>query len=72
MKRIYNFLGHVIQFMCIAYVLQIVSCSGYKVKEIPPGDVLEKELRAPPEMFRDESSREMKEPEEVKKTGKKK
>ena len=50
--------------------ISLYSCSNYKVKEIPPGDVLEKELRAPPEMFR-EDSRE-KEVEDGKKTGKKK
>lgn len=46
------------------------NCTNYKVKEIPPGDVLEKELRAPSEIFKEEGGKEG--ADEGKKSGKKK
>lgn len=60
------------KFLIPLILIYFTSCSSYKVNEIKSDHVLEKELRAHPEPFRDDTSREFKEREEGKKGGKKK
>ncbi len=58
----------------IFLVLQILhfQCFSKQYKELEPDDLLEQELRAEPEKFRDSESREFREREESKKSSKKK
>jgi hypothetical protein len=58
----------------IILVLQCLNfqCISTKYKELEPDDLLEQELRAEPEKFRDSESREFREKEESKKSSKKK
>jgi hypothetical protein len=60
--------------LCGLFVIQIllIQCSSAKYKELEPDDLLEQELRAEPEKFRDSESREFREKEESKKSIKKK
>jgi hypothetical protein len=55
-------------------VLQCLNfqCFSKQYKELEPDDLLEQELRAEPEKFRDSESREFREKEESKKSSKKK
>ena len=61
-------------FLCSLIVVQLIliQCSSAKYKELEPDDLLEQELRAEPEKFRDSESREFREKEESKKSSKKK
>ena len=61
-------------FLCSLIVVQLISiqCSSANYKELEPDDLLEQELRAEPEKFRDSESREFREKEESKKSSKKK
>lgn len=56
------------------FVVQIllIQCSSAKYKELEPDDLLEQELRAEPEKFRDSESREFRERDDPKKGMKKK
>ena len=61
----------------VVFIILVLQCTNFqcistKYKELEPDDLLEQELRAEPEKFRDSESREFREKEESKKSIKKK
>ena len=77
MKEMYNKFkiqcnAKLLSFIFLILVIGVLNCSSYKVKEIEVDDVLEEELRADPEGYRDNKARDNKEKDNSKKATNKK
>jgi hypothetical protein len=77
MKEVYNKFkiqhnAKLFFYIFLILILGVQNCSSYKVKEIEVDDVLEEELRADPEGYRENKTRDTKEKDNSKKPSNKK